>query len=260
MSDGSSTIPETTESTTPTVDTPKEIKTNTPDERRNSTPMPDKKPTETTEAGPSALAFLTKKPLSELSLRDIFLWRNILVSLTVLFITMAFVTLIKSKGYTFVTLIGRIVQLQVLAFLGYALYLHYIKKEAPGSIGIFNCQLTEEALKPYSAAFVVNFNDCIKKFGELVSWVEPLTTLKYLAAVQFVCFLGNRISGLTIFTYVLIYLFSVPVVYEWKKTEIDVVLEKISKIVNEQVGKIVEKIPPNIKEKLAFLTPKVKSE
>jgi len=190
------------------------------------------------------------KPLNELTFADIFLWRNIYVSLALFISTITLITLVHCYGYSFVTLVGRILQVQVISF---SLYF-FIRRFMQGSEKVTNpfehCQLSEERAVNFAKKAVTCINETVTHFTNILFFTCWKKTLKFLSLLQVACFFGNRMRGLNILLLLTIYQFTVPKIYEMKKKEIDQIFGIVQEKVTQQVDQLIAKIPPQYKEKL----------
>lgn len=194
-------------------------------------------------------------------MNDVFLWRNIYVSASVFALLFLFIILVKSYEYSFVTLVGRLLQLQVLVFSAYFFGMRFIKGSDNVPNPFQNIQLSEEDGVKFVKKFINIFNDYAKAYGEILYLVDWKKTLKFVSLLQVACFFGNRIRGINLLLALVLYLFTVPKVYEMKKKEIDQIIEMIQGKVTQQVDQLVQKIPPQYKEKLeSFFGKKDKQE
>jgi hypothetical protein len=68
-----------------------------------------------------------QKPLKDLALVDVFLWRNVFVSAILFILTHAIYLLLTKYKFTVVTLVGRVIQIQVIIFFLYIVFARIVK-------------------------------------------------------------------------------------------------------------------------------------
>jgi len=167
----------------------------------------------------------SQKPIKDLTVNDIFMWKNLYVSGGIFIIGILYYTFLTKYQYSFVTLIGRILMLQVLLFAVISLF----KFKTKESRKFMEIKITEEMLRPYLLAFIERFNNTTKIYSDILFLVDWKKTLKFLFLLQFLCFLGNRVTGVTLFFWAFLYHFTVPVIYNYKKHEFDAIFSFLKK-------------------------------
>eukprot|EP01080_Neovahlkampfia_damariscottae_P002690 gene2690-3886_t len=192
-----------------------------------------------------------QKPINELSMQDLFLWRNVYLSLFLFVAGHAVYALLTKYDYSVTTLIGRIMMGQILVFILLLFgYRHYKGQEAHDEASEqlnSTFKLSEEFIIPIIKKFIRRFNNTLHSYNQILLLVDLPKTLKFFGLLQLICFLGNRISGVTLLYMVFLYSFTIPKIYEMKQQEIDDLFEKMTIKLKEQSVKIIDKLPPNVK-------------
>jgi len=197
----------------------------------------------------------SQKAFDQLSLRDIFLWRNLLASFLVLVVVQATFTLLHKYEYSVLTLIGRIMQFQVLLFLLYVSFLK-LKNQQSNEFPFGTFVLKEKDFSGVVKNVCEVFNTNFQKFVDLLMFKDWVSTLKFFGILQILCFLGNRVSGISILYMLALYHFSVPKFYEWKQKEIDMLWLQVTDHIKKQTVLLYEKIPQEHRAKLDhYLSP-----
>ena len=141
---------------------------------------------------------------------------------------------------------------QILVFILLLIgYKNYKGKEAHDEVSDqfkSSFKLSEEFIIPIVKNFIQNFNKLIKKYSDILLLVDWMKTIRFLIGLQIICFLGNRISGITLLYIIFLYSFTIPKIYEMKKKEIDELWLKFIEKFKEQYEKLIEKLPPSFKE------------
>ncbi|KAL0483289.1 hypothetical protein AKO1_014630 [Acrasis kona] len=201
----------------------------------------------------------SQKPISQLSFQDILLWRNFYVTLAVFIMLHAAYILLEFYQFTVVTLVGRILQIQVIVCFLYIVGARFIKN-ASGSnqLPFSNFQVTKEHLQPYVDSLVDRFNLALTKYLDILLCKKPSKTIQFALVLQVVCWLGKKFSGFTFLFLLSEVALIAPFVYQWKQREIDALLEVAKKEINKQAEVVFSKLPPQVKD--AFQTAKKKFE
>jgi hypothetical protein len=247
------TTPTTT--TTPIPGDRKSTKPETePSTKQTTTPSTETSSTNTTTntydpANPTfSLSPSKQKPFEQLTLKDIFLWRNVYASIVVLLAIQATYTLLHKYEYSIATLLGRVIQCQVLLSL---LYVTFLKvKGMPLEFPFGAVQLQEKDFTSAIKWTCETFNSNSQKLIDLLMFKDWVRTVKFVAVVQVVCFLGNRICGLHLLYMLCLYMFTVPKVYEAKKEEIDKIWLKVTDEGKKYALQLYDKLPPDARAKL----------
>jgi membrane glycosyltransferase len=76
---------------------------------------------------PVGLFLEKQKRVEELSLSDVFMWRNVFVSGILFILTHAIYLLLTRYQFTVITLVGRVIQIQVIIFFLYIVFARIVK-------------------------------------------------------------------------------------------------------------------------------------
>jgi hypothetical protein len=218
------------------------------EEVRQEEPKPAEKPKEKPQK--FSLAWEKQKPVKDLTLEDIIMWRNIYVSLVLFLSGHAFYSLITKYHFSFLTLIGRILQFQVIIFFVYSVVIRIWKNTASVELPFSNFQLTEDMIKPFVDTWVKRFNNAIAFYVDVLLCKNIVTTLKVLAALQVACVIGNWIRGRTLLYLTFLFGFTIPKVYEVYQEPIDKYVDIGITKAKEYAKKAYEKIPTQYQEKI----------
>jgi len=226
-----------------------EVKQEVKEEVRQEEPKPV---AEKPKAKPQkfSLAWEKQKPVKDLSLEDIIMWRNFYVSLVLFLSGHAFYSLITKYHFSFLTLIGRILQFQVIIFFVYSVVIRLWKNTASVELPFSNFQITEEMIKPFIDTWIKRFNNVITFYVDVLLCKNIVTTLKVLAVLQVACVIGNWIRGRTLLYLTFLFGFTIPKLYEVYQEPIDKYVDIGMKKAKEYAHKAYEKIPKQYQEKI----------
>ena len=207
-----------------------------------------------------------QKPLKDLTLLDLFLWRNLFVSAILFVLVHATYLLLTKYQFTVITLVGRVIQIQVITFFLYIVFARIVKNTS-GTIDLpfADFRVSKELVEPYVQSLVEKFNSIISRYLDILMCKNLLSTIQFIVIVQVICVVGKKIEGVHSLYALLNVLFIVPLVYEWQQEKIDQLLQQAFAKIKEVVNQGLEKIPPNIREQLSHHVgkiegPKEKSE
>jgi hypothetical protein len=205
--------------------------------------------------GPVGLFLEKQKRVEELSLSDVFMWRNVFVSGILFILTHAIYLLLTRYQFTVITLVGRVIQIQVIIFFLYIVFARIVKNTS-GNINLpfTDFTVSKKKLEPYIDSIVDRFNDILRRYIDILMCKNLSKTLHFIIIVQIICLIGKAVDGIHSLYALLNILFIIPIFYEWKKQQIDELAEKAWNKAKELWKNIDEKIPPNVKAKItAFL-------
>jgi len=209
---------------------------------------------------PIRFDFGSQKPIKTLTFQDILLWRHFYVSLAFFVMIQAVYILLEYYQFTVVTLVGRILQIQVIVCFLYIVGARLIKNASNTvELPFSNFQVTKENLQPYIDSFVDNINALLSKYLDILLCKQPLKTLQFALLIQIVCWLGKKLSGFT-FLYITANLaLIVPFVYQWKQKEIDELIAIAKREIKKYIDLAISKLPPQVTDTVNNLV-KPKSE
>lgn len=198
-------------------------------------------------------------PVGDLTLVDLFLYRNLYASLIVLLSGITFFLMITKFEYSVITFLGRLVLFQVIAFFVYIVGTRFVQKTSGSpDIPLANLTLTEERVRRIVDSIVQGTNTLIRSYVDILLVKDTKRTIQFALIVQFICWLGKHMPGHVLLFVAFIFAFTVPKIYEFKQDEIDKAIS-IAKRESCKLGQQAwEKVPPNVKE--AIHTAKSKIE
>jgi len=187
------------------------------------------------------------------------LWRNFYVTLAIFVMLHAAYILLEFYQFTVVTLVGRILQIQVIVCFLYIVGARFIKNAAgTTTLPFSNFQVTKEHLQPYIDSFVEGINNALTRYLDILLCKKPIRTVQFALALQVVCWLGKKLSGFTFLFLLSEVALIAPFVYQWKQREIDALIEVAKKEINKYAELALSKMPPQVKD--AFENAKKKLE
>jgi hypothetical protein len=188
--------------------------------------------------------------LKELTFKDVLLWKNIYVSL-ILFLSGQAVHLLLTKyEFSVLTLVGRIVLIQVLIFFLYNVgtrIIQNIPKNADLPLG--DLKLSQEVIQPIVQTIVDKINSGLNFYVDILMCKDLGRTVKFAAVVQLLCWIGKIMSGTTFLYLAFNLAFIVPKVYELKQKEIDQVIALGQSKASEIWNKFMLAVPKSDKVK-----------
>ncbi|KAG2373166.1 hypothetical protein C9374_012768 [Naegleria lovaniensis] len=218
-----------------------------------ATSTPSSKRTSLGEPLPIKLGLADQTPLDQLSAVDVIMWRNYLVTLPVFLAIQALFLLIVKYEFSVVTLVGRIVLLQVILSIVYMVVFKIVQNNPNLKFPFEDVQISEALVNKIVSGVVANVNAVLKYYVDILSCKNLSKSLLFALVVQIICWLGKKISGETFLYVALNVLFTLPLIYEWKQTEIDNVVSIGCQKAKEQLSIVYEKLPPQAKEFLSKL-------
>jgi FtsH-binding integral membrane protein len=159
--------------------------------------------------------------------KDILAWHRPIASGIVAGSLFAFWFVYVYFHYTFTTYICRLVTI-LLIVGGAAVLTKRIPMRSPEEISA-RMDRTYESIRPFVTKSV---NAAVG----LVTWRDFVASAKFFIATIVLAFLGNWMSDTTLILLALIIAFSVPVVYEKKKKEIDQAVEKAQTVMDKYLS------------------------
>jgi len=199
-----------------------------------------------------------QKPIEQLSFFDIFLWRNLFVSGVLFLLVQAVYLLLTRYQFSVITLVGRVVQIQVVVFFLYIVFARIVKNTS-GSIvlPLTDFKVSKELLEPYVHAIVEKFNSLVSCYVDILMCKDLLKTIQFIVVVQLVCIVGKKVEGLNSAYALLNILFVVPLIYEWQQEKIDGAFMQAWAKVKQLLDQGLTKVPPNIKTQVVAIVDKI---
>jgi hypothetical protein len=154
--------------------------------------------------------------------------------------------------FTVVTILGRLIQLQLLIFIVYQIgsriMLNTTHFEFP-----YGFKTERHILDP-----IVNYIEFYSNtLGDYILVKKPLQTLKFIIVLQLVCVLGKIFSGSTFIYLILNWFIIAPVVYEYQHEKIDALFVLMQSQINQVLELVNSKLPPQIKQALLDFSKKM---
>jgi hypothetical protein len=166
--------------------------------------------------------------------------------------------LLEYYQFTVVTLVGRILQIQVIVCFLYIVGARLIKNASNKvELPFSNFQVTKEHLQPYIDSMVERVNSFLSLYLDILLCKKPSKTLQFALLIQVICWLGKKLSGFTFLYLTLNLALIVPFVYQWKQKEIDDVLAIAKTEIGKYVDLAVSKIPPQVTDIFASIKKKI---
>lgn len=182
---------------------------------------------------PHTLLSYTHKKMSQITdqfkgitTKGIVTWRRPIASGTVLGAIVSVWFTFVYFDYTLVTFLSRITQLLFIAGAAST----FTKKTVVSAADFTACMdKAYETIRPYT-------QKCAQASFAILTWRDFNTSAKVFVLSFVAAYIGNYVSDTTLFLIVVSGAFSLPVVYEKKKPEIDAQITKIQQLTDKYLG------------------------
>lgn len=157
--------------------------------------------------------------------------------------------------FTVVTVLGRLVQFQLFAFILYQIVSRIMQNTTYFKFP-YGFKADKNLLEPVSG-YVEYLS---QKLEEYMFVKKPIKSLKFIVVLQVVCVLGKIFNGLTL-TYLTINAFILtPIIYEYQQQNIDTILSLVQSKIDQVIAIISSKIPPQLQVTLSNFKKTISSE
>jgi len=229
----------------------------TPKESKTEEPKKEEQPK-------FSLSWDKQKPLKDLTLYDLIMWRNIYATLVVFLSGHALYTLITKYGFSFITLFSRILFFQVLIFFFYSIAKKIWTSNIDVEFSFSKFELTKEMVQPWVDSALEKINRAIAYYIHILEVKDVSKTVKTLVLLQIICMLGNWIRGLTLTYIAFIIAFTAPKIYEVYQKPIDKYLDIEFEQIEMLLKKAYDAIPKSVKDQtqqfIQKFAPKAKTQ
>jgi len=190
---------------------------------------------------PISISKATK--IGKLDVPAVMLWRNFYFSLAVFLVGQASFMLISKFRYPIVTLIGRIVMIQMIIGLIYKVATKILDGKTIPAIPFDHFKIPEDLVALYAEAIAKELNVVIAKLIELMTFKNVKNSVIFFVVVQIISWLGKKYTLLGMIHFVFTVALIVPKVYEWKYDLINLYAAKGMEIGTKKGLELYEKIP-----------------
>jgi hypothetical protein len=160
--------------------------------------------------------------------RQLILWERPKATGAVIATIVAVLMLFGYFEYTLITFLCRALQL-ALVTVGVLVYQKWIV------LSVDDVKKMTRTVISDTEPFVIT---AVEQLHRVVTWEEPMLSLRVFVVSLVLAFLGNVLSDLTLLLVATVFVFGVPVAYTKNKSVIDPYLSKANKLVDEQVNKL----------------------
>jgi hypothetical protein len=185
----------------------------------------------------------TKPTPNSALLADLFAWRNPVINVALLIAVWMVIILVKYYGFTFLTLVGRVLQFTVLA--GFVVFVLSKFKIQILSSSVLNMKFSTRAdlFQPVTDIVV----QAIQFVLPYILIENPIRSLRFFVVVQVVCMIGKWMSGVTLIALAVHFGLLYPLVMKHFGTQINAQVSEIEKKVRPIWQNVVSKLPPVIR-------------
>lgn len=188
--------------------------------------------------------------IGELDLPAVLLWRNFYFSLGALLVGQATFMLLSKFHYPIVTLVGRIIMIQMILGLIYKIGTKFLDAKKLPAIPFESFQIPKELVHIYIEALMNELNMMIAKLLELITFKNVKHSIIFVIVVQIIATIGKKVTLLGMIHFVFTVAMIAPKIYEWQYDMINHLVAKGMEVAQAKAIELYGKIPKSYKAQI----------